>query len=190
VHCLTALKGLYSDTICGLADDEAMRKYDSDRKDKDKKEDDISRVWKNTVKRSWNGILQLKDTSMATELLFSQMDVLDGIFKTHFETIGSKFMTGTDGWKEQWSDYIDAVLRYADNVAQQPEADATVLKIREQLAGKMRFVLTDHGSLYAVPVFPLVTRSVVPLMVKTIDEIENALLEVSYMCAYSMHSTL
>jgi hypothetical protein len=110
--------------------------------------------------------------------IVSQLEEWNNIFNTHFAKSGKYFMTNMSEWQEMWSMYVEAMERHADALAQCPGGDATIMSIVEQLRNKMQFITMDHQDFHIAPPFPIVTRSVVPMLVESLKEISGALHEV------------
>jgi hypothetical protein len=185
-YSLDMLKGLYSDTPCELGDEEEFLKYQAALKiHNENPTKAFQRTWQTIVRRGWNGIVKPSDHVYAKEIVMSQLNEMDRIFITHFSRVGSYFMTGHETWTSSWSGYTDAMERHAEAVAQRPELDKRFVPIRDQLPGKVRFALADHGGIHLAPPFPIVTCSVIPVLVRSVDEIQNALNEVSFLFTIS-----
>jgi hypothetical protein len=181
------MKGIYTNTECELGGDEIFDQYQNDvflliATETEKK-------WSNIVRRSWNGLLA-EDPSWSKGVLAGQLDEFDRIFKTHFENADAYFMTQAPTWTNIWPLYVDAAIRHARSDAERPESHETHRKVREGAAGKIRFAMKDHGETMCIsPPFPLLTKSVVSMMIKSVSEIERALYEVSIVLLSTISNT-
>jgi hypothetical protein len=153
------------------------------------KDSGVDKSWKNVVRRSWNALLKPEGGNIAKGVLMSELDAQDRIFTTHFKDASGYFMTGSREWTDIWPVYVDAIIRQADTVAERPELNPSIQEVREHLPGKIRFALLDHGEFRMAPPFPLITRSVVPVMVQALDEIKVALYEVSRLYPHTFRDT-
>jgi hypothetical protein len=178
-HSLKILKGIFSDTLCDLGDGHRMAEYMHDM-NADSQSAQIK--WQNAVCRSWNGILTQEKTVFDKDTLMDQLNSLDKIFDTHCKGTEGLIMTSGNAWKQVFSMYISAVVKHLDTVARLPEADKCVVTIRESAARKVIFVTQDHKKLHNAPPFPLLTKSVIPMLSSSLDSIKDALTEV---CKFS-----
>jgi hypothetical protein len=178
IHGQKVLKGMYVDQRCELAEGNRLDKYmeEVERLPHTQYTED----WKNTVNRSWNGIVMHSGSALyAKELLMKSMDEYDEFFKLHFSKQDLLFMIPTELWKQDFDNYVETMQNHADSIAQQPETDEGVSRLRIQLPGKVRFAMSDHFPFISVPVFPLLTKSVIPKLKEALASVELALSEVS-----------
>jgi hypothetical protein len=183
VYNTKVVKGLYREMRWEMAEQGQQERYLSDRA-KDNNAGEMT-SWKNIVRRSWNTLLDVGGTSIGEEVrefVVAELDELDKIFQTHFGKESKAFMTSTPEWKDIWGMYVKAVERYAEELAQRSGGNASTMRLREQMESKVKFVLTDNGELHLAPPFPLITRSVVPMLRQALKEVSGALYEVSCMC--------
>jgi hypothetical protein len=160
-----------------MEDGKRFKEY---RHDQDNLDFDVHKdKWKNTVIKSWNVVMEPKPDAYAKGLLMKQMDEYDEMFRMHFSQNDPLFMTGAASWQKELTVYITALRRHADVVAQQPETNKSVTHVREALPGRLRFTTTDHTDIRIGPIFPILTKSVIPVMVDSLNSIEKALQEVS-----------
>ena len=143
----------------------------------------IEDEWGIPVRRSWNALLANQNDNDGKETkapayLLAQLEDLDKVFTTHFPTVGGFFLSGAPEWAKSWDGYAKAIVQHVKGIAQRPERNHDVMRISEQLLGKVRFVLLNHGSLHLAPPFPLMTKSVIPPMMQALTEIDQALYEV------------
>ena len=176
---MSGLNGIYTDTECELGKDDLFNKYE--KEEEELSDEDWRKNWVTIVRQGWNGLLSPSDGStLAKEILVSQLDHYDGIFMTHFQNSQEFYMTDDNMWTSVWPLYVDAVLQHADGESEQPDSNPIFRKIRSAVAGKLRFAMKDHGQhMFLPPPFPILTKSVVPLMTKSAMDIEGALKEVS-----------
>jgi hypothetical protein len=188
-HCLSVLKGIYSDTPCTLGVREEFESYIQDINAGMLNEDAMEEKWGGAVRRSWKALTGQEEGSvMAKEILMGQLDEFDRIFKTHFEKAGDFFLTTVDEWTDAWPLYVDSLIQHVKEAAERLDSNKTFVDIREKVAGKVRFMMQDHGALYVQPPIPILTKSMVPMMIKTVDDIELALYEVSHCHTFSSQS--
>jgi hypothetical protein len=173
---LTLLHGLYSDTMCNMADSERYEQYLDDKRVKSYRQ--VANVWENKVLLAWNEILRPEKATLATELLQSQLDAMDAVYLTFFEGQDSLFLTSATAWTDQWDEYISAAKDHADQVAQSPSTDELIAAVGDTLPGKVRFVLDDHEKMTMSLPMPLMTKSVIAAMVTALSEVETSLTEV------------
>jgi hypothetical protein len=177
------LQGIYTDTRLDMAESGQLAKYRADALKLD--ETEIEERWKNGVIRSWNGIVrsgaekEQDELDIEIEMLSGQLEKLDEIFMEHFEKVGKFFLTTSTAWTKVMPLYAKSLQAYADDLSQAPGGTPMVKKIREALPDKMRWVMMDHGNLQVAPVMPLMTRSVVALVVDSLRAMALALYEVS-----------
>ena len=112
-------------------------------------------------------------------MLTTQLQALDDIFVTHFGKLSRYFMTSSRSWTEVMPLYENALNKYSNGMAQQATGPPMLKKIQDCLPEKMKWVMMGHGDLRDVPVFPLMTKSVVAMVTDSLQEIELALYEVS-----------
>ncbi|KAM6489100.1 hypothetical protein JOM56_015414 [Amanita muscaria] len=172
---LTLLHGIFSDTLCNMADTDKYELYLKDKRLKTSEQ--VANVWQNKILRAWNELLQQEKARLATALLHSQLDALDAIYLNYFDGQESNFLTSATAWTEQWPEYMAAAKDHADLVAQSPSEDELITAVGETLPGKVRFVLGDHGDNPMWPPMPLMTKSVIAAMVTSLSEVETALTE-------------
>jgi hypothetical protein len=172
------LKGIYTNTPCDLEDDEQYEKYE--REENKLSGTAMEKKWRKVVRRSWNGILHPGKSACAKGVLMRQLEELDRIFLTHFQNAGQFYMTNAASWNEMWPLYVEAIIRHANGLAERPEESEALVKICERVSGRVRFALKDYEGMHLPPPFPILTKSVVPMMVKAVDDIEMALYEVSW----------
>lgn len=176
---MNGLNGIYTDTECELGKDETFDRYETDQVEMS--DDEWRKKWTTIVRQGWNGFHSPVDGStLAKEILVDQLDHYDGIFQTHFQKTGEFYMTADPTWASVWPLYVDALHQHAEGEAEKPDSNPKFRQIRSGVAGKIRFVMKDHGEgMYISPPFPLLTKSVVPMMIKSVEDIEGALKEVS-----------
>lgn len=183
VYCLDALKGTYTETPCDLAKEKEFAAYEQGANMVPLDPSEHEKKWGKVVRRSWNALLNSSEGSLfAKEILMAELDDLDRIFLTHFEKSGEFFMTNGPAWTEMWPLYVEAVILHAEEASERPEANGNFVKLRESVSGKLRFMMKNHGELYMAPPFPILTKSVVPMIIKSVQDIEMALYEVSHHC--------
>jgi hypothetical protein len=175
---LNILNGLFRDTECELGNRAQFDKYEKEETTLSKEE--WQNEWKKTVRQDWNGIeIPEEGSNSEKELLMSELKHYDAIFETYFRKVEAFYMTQDVAWTSVWPLYVDGLIERAEAEAERREKNENIKKIREELAGKLRFVMKDHGAdMHMSPPFPILTKSVVPVMVKAVADIEDALNEV------------
>jgi hypothetical protein len=163
MYGLSLLKGLYTDTPCKMAMDVQLEKYVTDIRKATF--GGVDKSWKNLVQHSWNALLKGESGTIAKAVLMSELEAQDRIFTTHFKDATSYFMTGSEEWESVWHVYVEAIIQQVDTVAERPKSNALVKEVRERLPGKVHFVLLNHGVFHVASLFPIITRSVIPVMV-------------------------
>jgi hypothetical protein len=180
---LSVLQGIYSEARLDLSEGGQLEKYREDVATLDK--GGLEKRWKNSVGRSWNGLMQSgvdreqEEVDIEIEMLTGQLQDLDDIFLTHFSQSGRYFMTASSSWSSVVPMYVEALGKYADEMAQQPGGPPLLKKIRGGLPDKMTWVMMDHGKLHIAPPFPLMTRSAVAVVADSLRDIGLAIYEVS-----------
>lgn len=183
------LQGMYSGEALDIAESGKLERYQQARLENE--ESSLSKPWKNVVARTWNTIMQAStddedELCVEIDLLTGQLQDLDAIFQTHFGKHARFFMTSSSSWRSIVPTYVDALTKYADNLAQQPGRGNVVKTIREALPDKMTWVMTDHGALHFAPAMPLMTRSTVAVVCDSLRDIGLAIYEVSHRIVYTI----
>jgi hypothetical protein len=186
IHCQQVLKGLFTDTPCNMGSEERFKEYEHDEMTMEDTE--IEKKWKTEVRKCWKALINPGEkTAFAKEILVSQLEKYDKIFLTHFEKTGEFYMTDSPLWRTSWAMYVDALIRHSQEEAERPEENTTFKTVRDAATGKTRFAMKDYGEKMQVPPpFPILTKSVIPIMVKSVNDIESALCEVrihSFYCS-------
>ena len=124
---LAILQGIYSETWLDIAEDGNLKKYRQELLKTD--EEEIEGPWKNSVIRSWNGIIQSgadkdrEEMDIVVEMLTSELQELDEMFLMHFGKSGHFFMTLLIPM------YVEALDKYVDKTTQQPGRPPLLQKI-------------------------------------------------------------
>jgi hypothetical protein len=189
---LSLIQGLFSVTPLELAEGGHFQTYRTDIGKLDNEA--MERTWKNRVGRSWNTIQQsvledAEERQVARTLVTQQLQELDAIFVTHFSKCSRFFMTSSASWTSLMPMYVEALGKYADDMAQQPGGTPWLKKCRTELPDKMRFVMLDHKTLHVAPPLPLMSSSVVGVMVDSLKDVATAIYEVSCNIVLSSPST-
>ena len=180
---LSVLQGLYGVNALEIAESRKLDRYREDLATMD--DGTMERPWKNEVVRSWNGLLQSggaeerEEREVEMTVMGEQLGELDQILITHFSKCGQSFMTSSTSWTGMMPIYIEALRKYADQMAQQPGGTRWVKQIRQGLPEKVQFVMMDHRALHMAPPMPLMTRTTIALVADTLKDITLALYEVS-----------
>ena len=130
---LAVLQGIYNENRLDIAEDSDLKKYHQELLKTD--EEEIERPWKNSVIRSWNGIIQSgadkdrEEMDIVVEMLTTELQELDEMFVTHFGKSGRFFMTSSSTWTSLIPMYVEALDKYADETAQQPGRPPLLQKI-------------------------------------------------------------
>ena len=148
-------------------------------------EAEIKERWKNNIIRSWNGIVcsgaekEQEEVEIEIEMLTGQLDKLDEIFREHFEKVGKFFMMRSTSWMKVMPLYVKLLQVYADDLLQATGGTPMLKRIREVLPNKMLWVMMDHRGLQVTPSMPLMTWTIVELVVDSLQAIVLAMYEVS-----------
>jgi hypothetical protein len=185
---LSVLQGLFSVNPLEITEGGKLDAYQGDLSKLD--EGAMDRQWRNHVVRTWNGIQQsmeddAEETEVGMRLMTEQLSELDAIFVTHFSTSVRFFMTSSSSWTSLMPMYVEALGKYADEIAQQPAGTPWMKKFRQGLPEKIRFVMLNHKRLHFAPPLPLMTRSVVGVIADSLKEISLAIYEVSTIVSHS-----
>ena len=177
------LQGIYSENRLDIAEDGNLKKYRQELSKMD--DEEVEGPWKNSVIRSWNGIIQSgadqdkEEMDIVVEMLTTELQELEEMFVTHFGKSGRFFMTSSSTWTSLIPMYVKALDKYADEMAQRPGGPPLLQKIRRGLPEKMQWVMMNHGRLHMAPPFPLMTRSTVAAVADSLRDIGLAIYEVS-----------
>lgn len=180
---LSVLQGIFTENLLDIAEGGKLENYRAEILKGD--EGAVEKRFKNEVVRSWNGIIQSAESKdreeieIEIEMLTGQLQELDDIFVTHFSKGARFFMTSSSSWTSMIPMYVEALSKYADEMAQQPGGPPLLKKIRQGLPEKLAWVMTNHRSLHMAPAFPLMTRSVVAIIADSLRDIGLAISEVS-----------
>jgi hypothetical protein len=179
VYNVGVLKGLYGDIQWEQGMGDQMGEYLAARK---AGREEAMEKYKNPVRRSWNILLEAGTRGVDANLrdvVLTELQELDSIFNTHYETGTKYFMTSASEWTDVWGMYVEGLERHVDSIAQRPWTNSAAQQVVEHMKSKLRWVLMDHEELHIAPPFPVMTRSVVPLLARSLKEISTALTEVS-----------
>ena len=141
------------------------------------------KTFKNLVIRSWNEVKEMGKSRMDEgdlDFAVNELTKLDNVFTTHFNE-AKYFKTTTDTWLDIWDEYLEAVEKYANTVAQRSGLTEHRAKIAEGMVGKLRFLMTDTDVATTMPPLPLLTSGMLTVMIQSIREVSGALNEVSNM---------
>jgi hypothetical protein len=188
---LSVLQGIFTENPLDIVEGGNLTNYCAELL----KGDDgaAEKQFKNEVVRSWNGIIQSAESKdreemeMEIQMLTDQLQELDDIFVTHFSKVVRFFMTSSTSWTSMIPMYVEALGKYADEMAQQPGGPPLLKKIRQGLPEKLAWVMTNHRSLHMAPAFPLMTKSVVSIVADSLLDIGLAVYEVSGHPFYRSH---
>ena len=182
-HGTAVLKVLFSEANMPMATKQMMDEYLGQQMDEylGQQMEGVDSAWTNWVIRTWNGIFEKGKVRLAgeeVEMMLNEMEALDVTFTTNFKE-GKLFMTSAESWTGMWAQYVKGVERYGSSLAQRGNLTAQRVKIFKEVLPKLRFVLTETHELTMMPPIPLMTRSVIPMMIKCLEEVGGSLKEVS-----------
>ena len=172
-HCAAVMKALFTRANMPMATTTTMETYVAERGDVKK--------WRNQLIRSWNGVSERGKVRMGeedAEFVVNEMEKLDVVFTTNFKE-GKYFMTGATEWSGMWEHYVEGLERYGDALAQRADLTAERATLVDMVIPKMRFMLTETNEATLMPPMPLLTRSVLPVMIGCISDVAKSLREVS-----------